>query len=476
MAATTYPIPVLQRLDVPNRPGTTIACLALTDSISLLSSVGISVLLKAAIQGDVHLESYLRLWPLLFVFLLVYATIGLYSIVALNPPEELRRATIASAVLFLLLGAVTVSFRGAQHQFTWTLLVALAVSIVLFPLLRACTRQMFAARSWWGYPAIIFGAGKAGERIVNTMLEDPSLSLKPIALVDENSGKTHIGGVPVFRSLAHSAPLIPAGRRAYGVFAAQDLPSASLGAIIERHRGSFSHILVIPELTGMASLWVNPKNIGGMLGLEISQSRIHDRAKRVLDLFLAVLFAVFAGPACILLCILIRLDSPGPALYSQRRIGVHGRPFRAWKFRSMVTDSQQMLARHLAADPDALKEWKRSQKLRNDPRVTRTGRFLRKSSLDELPQVWNVLRGEMSFVGPRPIVENEIHHYGESFDLYKRVRGGITGLWQVSGRSDTTYAERVTLDSFYARNWSVWLDLCILFRTFSVVLFGKGAY
>lgn len=142
----------------------------------------------------------------------------------------------------------------------------------------------------------------------------------------------------------------------------------------------------------------------------------------------------------------------------------------------MVVNSREMLEEHLAAHPEARDEWSRTQKLRNDPRVTRVGRFLRKTSLDELPQVWNVLRGEMSFVGPRPIVEAEVHHYGDSFDLYKRVRGGITGLWQVSGRSDTTYAERVTLDSFYARNWSVWLDLCILFRTFSVVLFGKGAY
>ena len=476
MATITCPSPIFHTIDIPNRPGATIACLVITDSLALASSVGVSVLLKAVIQGDVHPESYLRLWPLLFVFLLVYAVIGLYSIVALSPPEELRRATIASVVLFLLLGAVTVSFRGAQHQFTWTLFLALAVSVVLFPLLRACTRQLFAGRGWWGFPAVIFGAGRAGERILKTMREDPTLSLKPVALVDARSLKMEIDGVPVFRDLDHSTTLIPAGRHAYAVFAAEDLPAAQLGAIVERYRGSFSHILVIPELTGMASLWVNPKNIGGMLGLEISQNRIHDRAKRALDLFLTALFAVFAGPACVLLCLWIRLDSPGPALYSQKRIGVHGRPFRAWKFRSMVANSQEMLARHLETDPDALKEWKRTQKLKNDPRVTRAGRFLRKSSLDELPQIWNVLRGEMSFVGPRPIVENEIHHYGDSFDLYKRVRGGITGLWQVSGRSDTTYTERVLLDSFYARNWSVWLDLCILFRTFSVVLFGKGAY
>jgi lipopolysaccharide/colanic/teichoic acid biosynthesis glycosyltransferase len=142
----------------------------------------------------------------------------------------------------------------------------------------------------------------------------------------------------------------------------------------------------------------------------------------------------------------------------------------------MVPDADAVLTKYLETHPELKEEWLRDQKLRNDPRITRTGRFLRKTSLDELPQLWNVLRGEMSLVGPRPIVEAEIERYGANFALYTRVLPGLTGLWQVSGRNDTTYPERVALDSYYVRNWSVWLDLYILARTVWVVLAGKGAY
>jgi lipopolysaccharide/colanic/teichoic acid biosynthesis glycosyltransferase len=142
----------------------------------------------------------------------------------------------------------------------------------------------------------------------------------------------------------------------------------------------------------------------------------------------------------------------------------------------MVKDADSVLQEYLEQNPDLLEEWKASQKLRNDPRVTRVGRWLRQSSLDELPQLWNVFRGEMSLVGPRPIVEAEIARYGEGFELYKRVRSGLTGLWQVSGRSETSYHQRVTYDTFYVRNWSVWLDFCILFRTIGTVLSRSGAF
>jgi lipopolysaccharide/colanic/teichoic acid biosynthesis glycosyltransferase len=142
----------------------------------------------------------------------------------------------------------------------------------------------------------------------------------------------------------------------------------------------------------------------------------------------------------------------------------------------MVVDAEVQLEKYLAAHPELREEWERDHKLRNDPRITGAGRFLRRTSLDELPQLWNVFKGDMSLVGPRPITDKEVSKYGSAFELYKRVKGGITGLWQVSGRNDVSYDERVYWDRFYVRNWSVWLDCCILFRTIAVVLFSKGAY
>lgn len=309
MATRTLLSPAFRGVDIPNRPLATIACLAAADSAALLCSVGLGVLLKAGAEGVEGIESYLKLWPFLFVFLVVYGSIGLYSIVALSPPEELRRATTASAVLFLLLGAITVSFRGGRQQFTWTLFAALGFSVVFFPLMRAFTRQLFAARSWWGYPAVIFGAGEGARRIVRVMEDDPAMSLKPVAMIDDELAGMDVAGLPVLGGLGDWQVVLPGRGQVYGVFAAQDLPAGELGSIIERYRKSFSHILVVPELNGMASLWVSPKNVGGMLGLEVSQNRIHDRAKRLLDLGLSVLFAVVAGPLCALIAVLIRLDS-----------------------------------------------------------------------------------------------------------------------------------------------------------------------
>jgi Undecaprenyl-phosphate galactose phosphotransferase WbaP len=172
----------------------------------------------------------------------------------------------------------------------------------------------------------------------------------------------------------------------------------------------------------------------------------------------------------------IKLTSPGPVLFGHQRYGRDGQVFRAWKFRSMVQNANHILDEYLSNNPEAMREWLADHKLRNDPRVTPIGSLLRRFSLDELPQLFNVLLGHMSLVGPRPIVENEIERYADGYDLYRRVPPGITGLWQVSGRNNTTYQERVAFDRYYVRNWSVWLDLYILARTFRVVLQAEGAY
>ena len=323
-----------------------------------------------------------------------------------------------------------------------------------------------------------FGAGPTAFAVVKALRNEPGLGLKPIAVMGETGYAREICGVPVFRDGNLAPLLLFPPRPAYAVFAVQDIPRPELAPLLERHRANFSHILLIPETADIANLWVRPSRVGGMLGLELRHKmQWHEEwAKRLVDIVLCLLGAVLALPLCLFVAALIRLDSRGPAFYRQRRIGYKGRRFTAWKFRSMVQSADAVLEDYLAGHPALRAEWEREHKLKNDPRVTRVGRFLRKTSLDELPQLWNVLMGDMSLVGPRPIVDKEVVRYGRSFDLYTSVKGGITGLWQVSGRSDTSYEERVHLDTFYIRNWSMWLDYCILFRTVAVVLFRKGAY
>jgi undecaprenyl-phosphate galactose phosphotransferase len=197
--------------------------------------------------------------------------------------------------------------------------------------------------------------------------------------------------------------------------------------------------------------------------------------KRVFDLVTSAALLVVLAPLLGLFWWKIRRTG-GAAIFGHERIGQYGKPFRCLKFRTMVPNAGQVLDELLARDPQARAEWARDFKLKNDPRVTAIGALLRETSLDELPQLWNVLKGEMSLVGPRPIIEEELERYGDQVDYYLEAPPGMTGLWQISGRTDTGYEDRVALDSWYARNWSLWYDLVIMIKTVRVVLARQGAY
>jgi Undecaprenyl-phosphate galactose phosphotransferase WbaP len=198
--------------------------------------------------------------------------------------------------------------------------------------------------------------------------------------------------------------------------------------------------------------------------------------KRFMDISVSVLAGLIALPFLLCVAALVKMTSPGPVLYGHTRLGLQGKRFTAYKFRSMVLDSDNRLKDLLASDPQARAEWEANHKLKKDPRVTSLGKFLRQTSIDEFPQLINILKGEMSWVGPRPIVEDEVAKYGVDFNRIFSVRPGLSGLWQVSGRSDTDYHERVAFDTYYLQSWSVWLDLWVLYKTIGVVIKGKGAY
>lgn len=197
--------------------------------------------------------------------------------------------------------------------------------------------------------------------------------------------------------------------------------------------------------------------------------------KSATDFFGAVFALVLCSPVFLIVIPKIRKDG-GSAFYGHTRVGKNGKPFKCWKFRSMAANGDEILKQYLENNPEVQAEWDRDFKLKDDPRVTKIGNFLRKTSLDELPQFWNVLKGEMSLVGPRPVVEKERKFYGDAFADYMSVKPGVTGLWQVNGRNNTTYEERVAMDVEYVRNWSLGRDIVILFKTVYVVITGHGAY
>lgn len=201
-----------------------------------------------------------------------------------------------------------------------------------------------------------------------------------------------------------------------------------------------------------------------------------DYLTRILDISMIMLAAPYIVLVILMIAISTKIDSPGPVFYRQERIGRYGRKFHVYKFRTMVQNADQILQKYLDSSPELKAQWVETQKLKEDPRITRLGAMLRKTSLDELPQLWNILLGEMSLVGPRPIVASEVEKYGQCFELYTQVRPGLTGLWQVSGRNNTTYEHRVELDEYYVRHRSLKLYSKILWKTIFVVLKKEGAY
>jgi exopolysaccharide production protein ExoY len=210
-------------------------------------------------------------------------------------------------------------------------------------------------------------------------------------------------------------------------------------------------------------------------GLRATPS-VGDWRKRVLDILVASAALVLLLPLMLMIALLVKLLSPGPAIYGHERVGFGGKPFRCLKFRTMVSNGDEVLQRHIASSEAARREWEASRKLKNDPRVTAIGAILRSTSADELPQLINVLWGEMSIVGPRPVVADELRHYGEQSSFYFSARPGLTGLWQVSGRSDVTYEARVNFDRTYCETWSLRKDVALIVRTVPAVLSRKGTY
>lgn len=229
-------------------------------------------------------------------------------------------------------------------------------------------------------------------------------------------------------------------------------------------------VLHVVSTRDYASAGTVLNDLPDILGARTTNPPVGGVLKRVMDLVIAVTALVLSAPVMIVIGLLIRITAGGPAIFSHSRVGFGGKPFKCYKFRSMVANSDEVLKTYLDDNSHARKEWEETQKIRNDPRVTFFGRLLRKSSLDELPQLINILRGDMSCVGPRPIVEEELKRYGDHQVEYLGTRPGLTGLWQVSGRNSMDYDNRVALDSQYVRNWSIWLDVAILLRTVVAVM------
>jgi Undecaprenyl-phosphate galactose phosphotransferase WbaP len=448
----------------PARPWLSGAFLLAGDLAAVAFGAAVSILIWPHFSMGLSSELYLRLWPVLFLFPLAYAASGLYPGFGRNPAEELRRLTIATCMVYPALAVTVFLLKDASTFSRGVFVMGWVQTLVFVPILRSIVRSTCARKSWWGYPVVVVGASAAANEIARSLARQPELGLKPAAVLED---------------LERAAPFALEQGIRHAIFALTGTSQHAACEFFDRCSELFPNIIVIPEMAGLSSLWVEARDLNGILGLGVQQRLLMPWPrviKRALDLGLVALFGTVALPLIALIALAVKMTSPGPAFYGHIRRGRGAGPFVAWKFRSMYENAGGVLEHWLASDPRLREEWLRYQKLRHDPRMTPLGRFLRRTSLDELPQLWNILRGQMSFVGPRPIVAEEISRYGEGFALYAKVTPGLSGMWQVSGRNNLSYEQRVKLDVYYVRNWSVWLDLHILFRTIRVVVLGDGAY
>lgn len=453
-----------------------------SDTISFLLAGTFSIAIRVLLGEPWRSDLFLQTIPVLVVGAIFFSITGLYPGIGMSAVEEFRKLVTSATIVVIALAALSFWARNANEYSRLTLTLTWLFSLVILPINRDIVRTLGVHWKIWGEPVAIIGYGKQGRWALDFFRKNTKLGLRPVIVMDLNE-KTDYPDLDISVLKVNDILLGRTFEQITNVGTAvvilSDVPQEFLDYIISSKQGGFDRLILVPNLEQISSYGATSFDFGGVLGLEVRHNLLDIRQqalKRTMDILLVSIGSLVISPLLILLIIMVMIDSKGSPFYGQTRIGRGGKKFKALKFRSMVRDADIILKDYLEKHPELRKEWDATFKLKNDPRVTRLGKFIRKYSLDEFPQLLNVLKGEMSLVGPRPIVDDEVNHYGDTFNPYTWVRPGITGMWQVSGRSDTAYTERVHLDEYYVRNWSIWLDIYILIKTFAAVLRKEGAY
>lgn len=415
------------------------------------------------------------------IFLIVFLLNNSYDI---EMPLWDKTKSIVRSITIGVVVSIVLMYTGHVTNSVSRLFVGFSYIsiIVLVTLFRFITHKVLNTLGILYIPVLLVGAGKTAELVKKSLDRMPISYYKIIGFVDDN---------PKSESLAITLPYL--GRfldverviQETGVqnvlVCAPGLDSKQLVKLINQLQLLVRKVSFVPDIFGIPASNISARGLMEEQAIVVRvQNNLAKKSnrimKRIFDIVATVCGGILILPILAIVAILIYIDSPGPIVFGHKRVGQGGKEFPCYKFRSMVPNAQEALEVYLKENPAAREEWERDFKLKDDPRVTRIGKFLRKTSLDELPQLWNVLVGDMSLVGPRPIVRDEIVKYGDYINDFYLVPPGITGVWQVSGRSDTTYEERVLMDSWYVHNWSVWIDIVYLLKTVLAVVKSKGAY
>ena len=426
-------------------------------------------------------DAYLYFWiPLVFIAFLAISQ----TYTKMQPILETVRQ-IFYAVLYALITCILALYFMQASVLASRLYVVLFGVLALFNVYAAryALLKFLKVTNTFMKPVILIGAGKTAEQVLRSFERDLGYRYKVIGILDDNPvSQTLPQKFLLMGTLDNAAEIVHDSGVKTVIVTVPGMEKEKLQVLLEHIQPYVRDIIFVPDLIGVPLYNVEAQTLFNeqimMLSLRNNLARRRNRVfKRFFDIVVGGFLCVPIFPILLVIAICIKLDSKGPAFFNAQRIGKHGKIFTCYKFRSMHTNAGEILKEYLVVHPAAQEEWNTFAKLRDyDPRVTKVGRWIRKYSLDELPQILNVIKGDMSLVGPRPYLPREKEDIGEYLSTITLTVPGITGFWQTSGRNDVSFVGRVAMDTWYVRNWSIWLDLMYLFKTAKIVLTGKGAY
>ncbi|EGC2399825.1 undecaprenyl-phosphate galactose phosphotransferase WbaP [Escherichia coli] len=463
--------------------------LVITDFLSFVLSLYFSVFILSLILNDFdarvpnhQLEGWIALHWLLGVCCVAWYGIRLrhyfYRKTFWFELKEILRTLVIFAVIEM---AVIAFAKWYFSRYVWLLTWVMAIFLV--PLARIAIKWLLMKWGLWLRDTWIIGSGKNAYEAYKAITSERNLGLNVVGFVTDEQmqgeQRKTIDELPII--IGSIDWLNSKDKRTQFIVAVESEQSDIRNKWLREFMiKGYRYVSVIPTLRGMP---LDSTDMSFIFSHEVMIFRVQQNLakwssriiKRCFDLFGSICIILILSPLLIYIYMKVKKDG-GPAIYGHDRVGINGKTFKCLKFRSMVVNSKEILDELLKNDPKAKEEWDATFKLKNDPRITKIGAFLRKTSLDELPQLLNVLKGEMSLVGPRPIINAELERYNDQVDYYLLSKPGMTGLWQVSGRSDVDYDTRVYFDAWYVKNWSMWNDIAILLKTVIVVLRKDGAY
>jgi len=450
---------------------------AVAINLAVIVSAGIRHLLVPFFGGMVN-------WPLILRGLAFYTLIsillawliGLYPGFGLPAVQEMQKIVYVVTLTSILLGVYLFLEQLGLAYSRSIFLASWFLSMVFLGSGRYTFRKHFSNRSWYGHPIGIIGNPESAETVINQLFEYPRLGFHPVFYYDpEQENSDSIQKITIVHTIKELRRMAQSVGIQHVIFT--NPPNEMTSLNFAWFREHFPNILILFNTSPYGSLWVKTIDLNGTLAVEIKDHLLNTRQqvfKQILDLTLTGLILLLIWPLFFLLSVLIWFDSKGPIIYIQERLGKDERIINIYKFRTMLEDSDEKLRYLLKTNPEKAQEYAKYHKLSDDPRITRIGLILRRFSLDELPQLINVFKGDMNLIGPRSYLPRELPAIGDYANIILKVKPGLTGWWQVMGRNATTFEERLQLDEYYISNWSIWLDIFIAIKTIWVLISGQG--